>query len=81
VSVFRENQPMPPGLKTQIVFAILITAAAVLLPTALSAGGDGNVAQKVERVSAVGSAGSVATSTRAFAADDFPASAYTDWER
>ena len=72
---------MPPGLKTQFVCVILIAAAAVLLPTALSASGDGEVSGTVEISSAVASAGSVTTSTHAFATDGFPSTAYADWER
>lgn len=81
MSVFPERHPMPPGLKMQIVCAVLITAAALLLPTALSASGDGEVSGTVEISSAVASAGSVTTSTHAFATDDFPSTAYADWER
>ena len=72
---------MPPGLKMQIVCAVLITAAALLLPTSLSASGDGDVSGTVEVSNAAASAGSVTTSTRAFAAGEFPSTAYADWER
>lgn len=75
---------MPPGLKFQIIVAIAITASAFLLPTALSANGAFEHAAAdraaVETMADV-SAGSVSTSTHAFDANGFPASAYTDWER
>jgi hypothetical protein len=69
---------MPPGLRLQIWAAVVITAAALFLPTALSAGG---ATTEAEVSAPIASAGSVSTSTRAFSADDFPATAFTDWER
>lgn len=75
----KSSYSMPPGLKSQILLAVAITAAAVLLPTAMSiaAGVDQPAGQACEEVSA----GLVTTTTRAFDASDFPASAFTDWER
>ena len=71
---------MPLGLKQQIICAISIIIAALALPTALSASGDGALAQGEIVSASGGSAGSISTSTRVFLADDFPASAYADWD-
>jgi hypothetical protein len=69
---------MPPGLRSQILVAILITAAALLLPTALSASGGVDPAPRQAATDV--SAGSIATTTHAFEAGDFAASAFSDWE-
>lgn len=69
---------MPPGMKTQILFAVIITLCALLvLPTALSAAGQ----RSVPEATSITSAGSVATSVQDFTTTDFGAAAYTDWER
>jgi hypothetical protein len=66
---------MPPGLRLQIWVAIAITASALLLPTALTAGSSNEKAADRQA-----SAGSISTSTSVFSADDYPSSAFTDWE-
>jgi hypothetical protein len=71
---------MPPGLKSQIAFAVIVTLGAVLvLPSALSAHsgarGTGNTSGKSA------SAGTVATSVKTFKVANFSASSFSDWER
>lgn len=69
------RQSMPPGLKMQIAFAICVTLFAILvLPTALSAG------RAAPPIKADRSAGSVTTTTTAFVASNFEASAFSDWD-
>ena len=70
VSKNQRSYRMPPGLKTQIAFAVLITLCAIfVLPTALSA-----------NTNATSSAGSVKTTLRDFKSGDFSPSAYADWD-
>jgi hypothetical protein len=69
-------------MKTQILFAVIITLGAILvLPTALSAAGQPALQSLLETKTTVTSAGSVATSVQDFTTTDFGAAAYTDWER
>lgn len=70
---------MPPGLRAQIFFAIVITIGALLvLPTALSAGQSGSSVAKAERV--MPSPGSITTSTRPFEIGRYDAAAFSDWD-
>lgn len=72
----RPRQSMPPGLKSQIAFAVLLTAAAIIvLPSALSAG------RTIEIEPSTPTAGSVTTSQRTFVTESFSAAAFTDWEQ
>lgn len=77
----RYQQSMPPGLKSQIVFAVIITLCALfLLPTALSAG-PGNLAWKEQVRSKPPSAGSVSVTLHDFNAVPFVAASFSDWEK
>lgn len=81
VSRTRYRQNMPPGLRAQIVFAVIITLGALLvLPTALSANPNLVVA-KPSTISTMPSAGSVATTVRTFSATKFSAASFSDWEK
>jgi hypothetical protein len=80
VSKLPQHHIMPPGLKTQIAFAIIVTLCALLvLPTALSAHAD-RPAAKSSHV-ALPSAGSVATTVSAFSAASYTAASFSDWEK
>lgn len=69
---------MPPGLKSQIAFAVIITLAALLvLPTALSA--QQSARTTTSKAATKLSAGTIKTTIRDFSMADFSASAYTDW--
>lgn len=70
---------MPPGLRAQIFFAIVITIGALLvLPTALSARQPAKSAAKVESV--MPSAGSIATTMRSFETGQYQPAAFSDWD-
>lgn len=71
---------MPPGLMAQIVFAVIITIAALLvLPTALSARSSVSALPASDKIAAA-SAGSVATTIQDFRTGDFAASEFSDWD-
>lgn len=70
---------MPPGLRAQIFFAVVITIGALLvLPTALSAGQPGTAVAKA--ANEMPSTGSIATSVRPFEIGQYDAAAFTDWD-
>ena len=72
---------MPPGMKVQIAFAIVVTIAALLiLPTALSAK-QSKVRDTRMPAADTGSAGSVATTMRTFSTKNLSAASFADWER
>jgi len=72
----RPRQSMPPGLKSQIAFAIILTAAAiVVLPSALSA------SRPDEPTRLKPSVGSVTISKTDFVTESFGAAAFTDWDQ
>ena len=79
VSQNRNRHNMPPGLKSQIVFAIVITLGALLvLPTALSA--KQSAASPQPATIALPSVGTVKTTLLNFSAADFAATAFADWD-
>ena len=79
MSKTRYRNNVPPGLKAQIFFAVVITIGALLLlPTALSA--NQTVASGAKVMVAMPSAGSVSTSVQDFHAGNFAATAFSDWD-
>ena len=79
MSKTRYRNNVPPGLKAQIAFAVVLTLCALLvLPTALSA------RQSAKTTSAASvtapSAGSVVTSMQDFHTATFAAAAFNDWD-
>lgn len=79
MSKTRYRNNVPPGLKAQIFFAVIITIGALLvLPTALSA--KQAVAPAAEATKVIPSAGSVSTSVQDFHAGSFAATDFSDWD-
>jgi hypothetical protein len=71
---------MPPGLKAQIFFAVIITIGALLvLPIALSAQQSASSASSAKTVASL-SAGNVTTTLQEFYAGDFAAAEFSDWD-
>ncbi|MGI9480101.1 MAG: hypothetical protein ACR2PI_25595 [Hyphomicrobiaceae bacterium] len=79
MSKTRYRNNIPPGLRAQIAFAVILTLGALLvLPTALSA------RQSATTTTAISvkapSAGSVVTSMQDFHTATFAAAAFNDWD-
>ena len=71
---------MPPGLRTQIIFAVLVTLCAlIVLPTALSADGASPSRAPASELH-VTSAGTVKTTMRDFKSRQFTAASFADWD-
>lgn len=79
MSKTRYRNNVPPGLRAQIVFAVILTLGALLvLPTALSARQP--VPTMTHLAKASPSAGSVVTSVQDFHTSSFAATAFNDWD-
>lgn len=89
--LYRNN--LPPGLKAQIVFAVILTVGAlIVLPTTLSARDDASERTRASQshnasparlrddTRLIRARGTVTTTVRAFDTGSFRAAAFADWD-
>lgn len=80
VSRTRYRNNVPPGLRAQIAFAVILTLGALLvLPTALSAQQPA-AATSAAAENATPSAGTVVTTVQDFQTSGLAATAFSDWD-